>query len=62
MSHTDQATCLAASDLADAIVAEFNDPSSKLKGFAPASIEKIFAYEKLMAKQAKSRAKAKRPE
>ncbi len=59
MSTNDPATCAAAIELADAILAEFNDSSSKLKGFGTVSIEKLVAYEKVVAKALKS--KAKRP-
>ena len=47
MSTTDPAQHAAAVALADAILAEYNDSSSKLKGFSTALIEKIAAYEKL---------------
>lgn len=57
MSTIDPVKNAAAIELADAILAEFNDSSSKLKGFGPASIEKIFAYEKIIEK---AKAKAKR--
>ena len=45
----------AAFALADAILGEYNNSSSKLKGFSAAVIEKIAAYEKSL----KSKAKAK---
>jgi len=57
MSTPDQATCASAIELADAILAEFNNPDSKLKGFGPAAIDKIFAYEKIVKKRLKSRTK-----
>ncbi len=57
MKSTDETKFQAAIDVADAILAEFNDSGSRLKGFASASIEKILIYEKIVQKLSKAKAK-----
>jgi hypothetical protein len=55
MSTHDSAAQVAAVALADAILAEYNDSSSKLKGFSAAVIEKIAVYEKSLQVKVKSK-------
>jgi len=59
MSTQHPAAQAAAVALADAILAEYNDSSSKLKGFSAAVIEKIAVYEKSLQVKAKARSKDK---
>ncbi len=58
MSTQDTTRSAAAIELADAIIAEFNDPNSKLKGIGTVTMEKLLAYDKIT--QRSQRAKAKR--
>jgi len=47
MTNSESVKFAAAIELADAVLAEFNDPSSKLKGFGTVSMDKLLAYRKI---------------
>jgi hypothetical protein len=48
MATPDPVRSAAAIELADALLAEFNDPSSALKGVGRVTMEKLLAYQKLI--------------
>lgn len=50
MSKADNARSTAAVELADALLAEFNDPRSALKGIGTVTMEKLLAYAKIAEK------------
>jgi len=47
MTNSESVKFAAAIELADSILAEFNDPASKLKGFNTVSMDKLLAYRKI---------------
>lgn len=50
MSKADTARSTVAVELADALLAEFNDPRSALKGIGTVTMEKLLAYAKIAEK------------
>jgi hypothetical protein len=55
MSTPDPVRAAAALELADALLAEFNDPSSALKGIGRTTMEKILAYAKIVERSQRRR-------
>jgi hypothetical protein len=55
MAQPDPIRAAAALELADALLAEFNDPSSALKGIGRATMEKILAYAKIVERSQRRR-------
>lgn len=55
MSTADDTRSAAAIELADAILAEFNDPSSALKGIGKVTMEKLLTYSKISEKAMRKR-------
>jgi hypothetical protein len=61
MANADATRTAAAVELADAMLAEFNDANSKLRGLGTAAMEKLLVYQKLMERATRgASAKAKR--
>jgi hypothetical protein len=55
MTAPDPLRAAAAVELADALLAEFNDPSSALKGIGRTTMEKLLAYQKLVERSQRRR-------
>jgi hypothetical protein len=55
MATPDLPRAAAAVELADALLAEFNDPSSSLKGIGRVTMEKILAYAKIVERPRRGR-------
>jgi hypothetical protein len=62
MGANDSTKFLAAVELADAILAEFNDPASKLKGFGTISMDKLLAYRKIAERAPRGKKKKQEEE
>ncbi len=64
MKTDDKMRALAAIELADALIVDFNNPSSALKGIGGATMEKLLVYlkisERSQLRQSKKLAKAAR--
>lgn len=64
MKNDDKVRALAAIELADALIVDFNNPSSALKGIGGATMEKLLVYLKIsereQARRSKKLAKASR--
>lgn len=58
MKTDDKARALAAIELADALIVDFNNPSSALKGINGAIMEKLLVYLKISERHQRRRAKA----
>jgi hypothetical protein len=57
MINHEEKLAAAAVELADALLAEFNDPSSALKGMGREMVEKMLAYQKITEKAVRRQAK-----
>lgn len=61
MATSDSPRAAAALELADALLAEFNDPRSALKGIGRLTMEKLLAYQKIAERPARRRRAAEEP-
>jgi hypothetical protein len=57
MKPADKARALAAIELADALIVDFNNPSSALKGIGRETMEKLLVYLKLAERSQRSRSR-----
>lgn len=57
MKTDDKVRALAAIELADALIVDFNNPSSALKGIGGATMEKLLVYLKISERSQRRRAK-----
>lgn len=57
MKTDDKARALAAIELADALIVDFNNPSSALKGIGGATMEKLLVYLKISERSQRRRDK-----
>lgn len=58
MKTDDKVRALAAIELADALIVDFNNPSSALKGIGGETMEKLLVYLKITERSQRRRSKA----
>jgi hypothetical protein len=61
MDTPEQKRSAAALELADALLAEFDDPSSSIKGIGGVTMTKLLAYQKIVEKALRRQAKRPAP-